>query len=86
YESLDNLHTTNSWSKQSYTSSIANRPHSVLGSTHRIGRSSLSPGSAIFSTGVKQSTLFASNLPTPPFATTPELSGPESRPNPQQRR
>ncbi|XP_050968941.1 LIM domain only protein 7b isoform X4 [Labeo rohita] len=78
YESMDNLHTTNSWSKQSYTSSIANRPHSAMGNTgtYRIGRSSLGPGSAIFSTGIKQST---SNLATPPFSTTAEPSGPQQR-------
>ncbi|XP_073699248.1 LIM domain only protein 7b isoform X6 [Garra rufa] len=83
YESLDNLHTTNSWTKQSYTSSIANRPHSALGNTgtYRSGRSSLGPGSAIFSTGLKQSSLFSSNSST----TTPEPSGLESRPNSQQR-
>ncbi|XP_059408450.1 LIM domain only protein 7-like isoform X2 [Carassius carassius] len=77
YESLDNLQATNSWSRQSYTSGIANRPHSALGNTgtYRSGRSSLSPGSAIFSTGLKQS----SNVPT-----TPEPSGPESCPNSQQ--
>ncbi|XP_042613563.1 LIM domain only protein 7-like isoform X4 [Cyprinus carpio] len=83
YESLDNLLTTNSWSRQSHTSSITSRPHSALGhtGTYRSGRSSLSPGSAIFSTGLKQS----SNVPTPPITTTPELSGPESCPNSQQR-
>ncbi|KTF91787.1 hypothetical protein cypCar_00023595 [Cyprinus carpio] len=83
YESLDNLLTTNSWSRQSHTSSITSRPHSALGhnGTYRSGRSSLSPGSAIFSTGLKQS----SNVLTPPITTTPELSGPESCPNSQQR-
>ncbi|XP_016297976.1 LIM domain only protein 7-like [Sinocyclocheilus anshuiensis] len=83
YESLDNLHTTSSWSRQSYTSSIANRPHSSLGNTgtYRSGRSSLSPSSAIFSTGLKQS----SSFPPPPITTTPEPSGPESCPNSQQR-
>lgn len=82
YESLDNLQATNSWSRQSYTSGIANRPHSALGNTgtYRGGRSSLSPGSAIFSTGLKQS----SNVPTPPITTMPEPSGPESCPNSQQ--
>ncbi|XP_051755527.1 LIM domain only protein 7b isoform X7 [Ctenopharyngodon idella] len=77
YDSLDNLHTTSSWSRQSYTSGISNRPHSALGSTgtYRSGRSSLGPGSAIFNTGLKQS----SNFPT-----TTEPSFPESHPNPQQ--
>ncbi|XP_067259776.1 LIM domain only protein 7b isoform X2 [Chanodichthys erythropterus] len=80
YESLDNLHTTSSWSRQSYTSGISNRPHSALGSTgaYRSGRSSLGPGSAIFNTGLKQSSL-SSNFPT-----TPEPLFPESRPNSQQ--
>ncbi|KAL1282218.1 hypothetical protein QQF64_001021, partial [Cirrhinus molitorella] len=86
YESMDNLHSTNSWSKQSYTSSIANRPHSALGNTYRSGRSSLGPGSAIFSTGLKQSSLFASNFSTPPITTTPEPTGTESRPNSQRGR
>ncbi|XP_016430682.1 LIM domain only protein 7b isoform X4 [Sinocyclocheilus rhinocerous] len=84
YESLDNLHSTNSsWSRQSYTSSVANRPHSALGNpgTYRSGRSSLGPDSAIFSTGLKQS----SNSPTPPITTMPEPSVPKSRPNSQQR-
>ncbi|XP_026129606.1 LIM domain only protein 7 isoform X2 [Carassius auratus] len=82
YESLDNLQATNSWSRQSYTSGIANRPHSALGNTglYRGGRSSLSPGSAIFSTGLKQS----SNVPAPPITTTPEPSGPGSCPHSQQ--
>ncbi|XP_043088649.1 LIM domain only protein 7b isoform X2 [Puntigrus tetrazona] len=87
YESLDNLHSTNSsWSRQSYTSSIANRPHSALGNTgtYRSGRSSLGPDSAIFSTGLKQSSSFASNSPAPPFTAMPEPSGPKSRPNSQQ--
>ncbi|XP_048052938.1 LIM domain only protein 7b isoform X2 [Megalobrama amblycephala] len=81
YESLDNLHTTSSWSRQSYTSGISNRPHSALGSTgtYRSGRSSLGPGSAIFNTGLKQSSLLSSNFPT-----TPEPLFPESRPNSQQ--
>uniref|UniRef100_UPI0040329FBA LIM domain only protein 7b isoform 4 n=1 Tax=Danio rerio TaxID=7955 RepID=UPI0040329FBA len=76
YESMDNLHTTNSWSRQSYTSGLSSRPHSALGSSgsYRSGRSSLGPGSAIFSTGVKLN----SNT------TTPEPTGLESRPNSQQ--
>ncbi|NP_001038909.2 LIM domain only protein 7b [Danio rerio] len=76
YESMDNLHTTNSWSRQSYTSGLSSRPHSALGSSgsYRSGRSSLGPGSAIFSTGVKLN----SNT------TTPEPPGLESRPNSQQ--
>uniref|UniRef100_A0A671MXI8 LIM domain only protein 7-like n=1 Tax=Sinocyclocheilus anshuiensis TaxID=1608454 RepID=A0A671MXI8_9TELE len=84
YESLDNLHSTNSsWSRQSYTSSVANRHHYALGNpgTYRSGRSSLGPDSAIFSTGLKQS----SNSPTPPITTMPEPSVPKSRPNSQQR-
>ncbi|KAF4118647.1 hypothetical protein G5714_000698 [Onychostoma macrolepis] len=88
YESLDNLHSTNSsWSRQSYSSSIASRPHSALGNTgtYRSGRSSLGPDSAIFSTGLKQSSLFASNSPTPPITTMPEPSDPKYRPNSQQR-
>ncbi|XP_051559101.1 LIM domain only protein 7-like isoform X2 [Myxocyprinus asiaticus] len=88
FESMDNLHTSNSWSRQSYTSGIASRPHSAMGSTtvtYRSGRSSLGPGSAIFSTGLKQSSFFASNSPTPPITASTELSVPESRPNSQQR-
>ncbi|KAK7161639.1 hypothetical protein R3I94_004346 [Phoxinus phoxinus] len=86
HESLENLHSTSSWSRQSYTSGITNRPHSALGSTgsYRSGRSSLGPGSAIFSTGLKQSSLSASNFHTPPITTTPEPSAPESRSNSQQ--
>ncbi|XDV15215.1 hypothetical protein PO909_015343 [Leuciscus waleckii] len=86
YESLENLHSTSSWSRQSYTSGITNRPHSVVGSTgsYSRGRSSLGPGSAIFSTGLKQSSLSASNFHTPPITTTPEPSAPESRSNSQQ--
>ncbi|XP_077102891.1 LIM domain only protein 7b isoform X24 [Siphateles boraxobius] len=86
YESLENLHSTSSWSRQSYTSGITNRPHSALGSTgsYRSGRSSLGPGSAIFSTGLKQSSLSASNFHTQPITTTPEPSIPESRSNSQQ--
>ncbi|XP_067297497.1 LIM domain only protein 7b [Pseudorasbora parva] len=85
YESLENLHTTSSWSRQSYTPGFANRPHSAMGSTgsHRSGRSSLGPGSAIFSTGFKQSSLLASNSPTP-ITTTPEPLTLESRPSSQQ--
>ncbi|KAK7166165.1 hypothetical protein R3I93_006059 [Phoxinus phoxinus] len=86
HESLENLHSTSSWSRQSYTSGITNRPHSALGSTgsYRSGRSSLGPGSAIFSTGLKQSSLSASNFHTPPITTTSEPSAPESRSNSQQ--
>jgi len=85
YESLENLHTTGSWSRQSYTSGLTNRPHSALGSTgsYRSGRSSLGPGSAIFSTGLKQA-LSASNVHSPPITTTHETSVPESRSNSQQ--
>ncbi|XP_056110413.1 LIM domain only protein 7b isoform X3 [Rhinichthys klamathensis goyatoka] len=85
YESLENLHSTSSWSRQSYTSGVTNRPHSALGSTgsYRSGRSSLGPGSAIFSTGLKQA-LSASNFHTPPITTTAETSVPESRSNSQQ--
>ncbi|XP_042572409.1 LIM domain only protein 7b isoform X3 [Cyprinus carpio] len=88
YDSMDNLHSTNSsWSRQSYSSSIANRPHSALGSagTYRSGRSSLGPDSAIFSTGLKQSSLFASNYPSPPITATPEPSAPKSHSNSQHR-
>uniref|UniRef100_A0A9J7Y3I5 LIM domain 7b n=1 Tax=Cyprinus carpio carpio TaxID=630221 RepID=A0A9J7Y3I5_CYPCA len=89
YDSMDNLHSTNSsWSRQSYSSSIANRPHSALGSagTYRSGRSSLGPDSAIFSTALKQSSLFASNYPNPPITATPEPSlSPKSHSNSQHR-
>ncbi|XP_052401783.1 LIM domain only protein 7b isoform X11 [Carassius gibelio] len=88
YESLDNLHSTSSsWFRQSYSSSLSNRPHSALGNTgsYRSGRSSLGPDSAIFSTGLKQSSLFASNYPTPPTTAMPEPSGPKSCRNSQQR-
>ncbi|XP_051983500.1 LIM domain only protein 7-like [Xyrauchen texanus] len=88
FESMDNLHSSNSWSRQSYSSGIASRPHSARGSTtitYRSGRSSLGPGSAIFSTGLKQSSFFASNSPTPPITASTEPLVPESCPNSQQR-
>ncbi|XP_057188227.1 LIM domain only protein 7b isoform X3 [Triplophysa rosa] len=74
YESLENLHTSLNSSQKPY---ISSRPHSALGNTgtSRSGRSSLGPGSAIFSTGFKQSSWSASSSSSPT----------EPHPNSQQR-
>ncbi|XP_056594009.1 LIM domain only protein 7b isoform X2 [Triplophysa dalaica] len=67
YESLENLHTSLNSTQKPY---ISSRPHSALGNTgiYRSGRSSLGPGSAIFSTGFKQSSwsVSSSSFPTEP--------------------
>ncbi|KAA0722227.1 LIM domain only protein 7 [Triplophysa tibetana] len=64
YESLENLHTSLNSSQKPY---ILSRPHSASGNTgtYRSGRSSLGPGSAIFSTGFKPSSWSASSSSSP---------------------
>ncbi|KAL7845595.1 hypothetical protein AOLI_G00237870 [Acnodon oligacanthus] len=83
YDSLDNLHSSSSLSKQFSTMSNPARPHSALGNITPYrgysGRSSLGPGAAIFSSSSRQSSW------SRPSSTPPVTPGADDiHPNSQQ--